>query len=105
MQLNEKINAVASIILTDVWNEISNNAKQNAPYLTGALRRSIAPDFNSIKKGFSVVWSPLKYASKREFINNKNPQTRYYLERAFTEHVDDIVDIIMEDLDLKLKEK
>jgi hypothetical protein len=51
-----------------------------------------------------VVGSPLAYASVREFSNRKNPQTKYYLERAFTEHKDKILDIILEDLDAKLKE-
>lgn len=103
MEVDERLNATIQIILTDVALEISNNAKENAPYLTWALRRSIAPDFNSIKKWFSVVWSPLKYASVREFVNYKNPQTRYYLERAFTEHEWEITNIILEDLNINLK--
>lgn len=104
MKVNDKVNASVQIILTDVWLFISNQAKENAPYLTWSLRRSISPDFNSISKWFAVVGSPLEYASVREFVNNKNPQRKYYLERAFTEHLGDIMDIIMWDLDYKLKE-
>lgn len=104
MQLNDKVNAVSQIIMIDIGQEISNNAKENAPYLTWALRRSISNDFNTINKWFVVVGSPLAYASVREFSNRKNPQTKYYLERAFTEHKDKILDIILEDLDVKLKE-
>lgn len=103
MNINERLNAVVQIILTDVSLEISNNAKENAPYLTWALRRSIAPNFNSIKKWFSVVWSPLKYAWVREFVNRKNPQTTFYLKRAFTEHEQEIRNIILEDLNLNIK--
>ena len=104
MQLNDKINASVQVILVDVWNFITNRAKENAPYLTWALRRSINQDFNSISKWFAIVGSPLSYASVREFSNRKHPDRKYYLERSFTEHLGDIMDIIMEDLDYKLKE-
>ena len=104
MQLNDKVNAVSQIIMIDIGQEISNNAKENAPYLTWALRRSISNDFNTISKWFVVVGSPLSYASVREFSNRKHPDRKYYLERSFTQHVWDIMDIIMEDLDYKLKE-
>lgn len=103
MQLNDKVNAVVQIILVDVWNEITNNAKENAPYLTWSLRKSLNSNFNSISKWFVVVGSPLVYASVREFVNKKHPNRKFYLERAFTEHIDDITDIIMEDLDFNLK--
>lgn len=103
MNINEKLNATIQIILTDVSLEISNNAKENAPYLTWSLRRSISPDFNYIKRWFSVVWSPLNYAWLREYVNNRNPQTKYYLKRAFTEHEWEITKIILEDLNLNIK--
>jgi hypothetical protein len=50
-----------------------------------------------------VVGSPLAYASVREFVNKKHPTRTFYLERAFTEHIDDITDIILEDLNFNLK--
>jgi hypothetical protein len=34
MEVDERLNATIQIILTDVALEISNNAKENAPYLT-----------------------------------------------------------------------
>ena len=75
MWLNDKVNAVVQIILVDVWNEITNNAKENAPYLTWSLRKSLNQDFSAISKWFAVVGSPLDYASLREYSNRKNPQT------------------------------
>jgi len=50
-----------------------------------------------------VVGSPLDYASLREYSNRKNPQTTFYLKRAFTEHMDTINDIILEDLQSNMK--
>ena len=103
MWLNDKVNAVVQIILVDVWNEITNNAKENAPYLTWSLRKSLNQDFSAISKWFAVVGSPLDYASLREYSNRKNPQTTFYLKRAFTEHMDAIHNIILEDLQSNMK--
>lgn len=103
MELNEKVNAVINIILIDVGNEINNNAKENAPYLTWSLRKSLNMDYLTLSKWFVVVGSPLAYASVREFVNKKNPTRTFYLQRAFTEHMDDITDIIMDDLKFNLK--
>lgn len=102
MHLNDKVNTAVQIILVDVWQYIMNRAKENAPYLTWSLRRSISNDFNSISKWFAVVGSPLAYASLREFVNRKNPHTTHYLERWYSEHMWDIAKIIREDLDLEL---
>lgn len=103
MSLNDNVNASVQVMLIDVWQFIQNRAKENAPYLTWALRRSISNDFNAISKWLAVVGSPLKYASLREFVNNKNPQTRYYLERAYSEHKPEIFQIMAEDLNDKIK--
>ncbi len=103
MELNEKVNAVVNIILEDVGDEIANNAKENAPYLTWSLRKSLSADRRTLSKWFVVVGSPLAYASVREFVNKKHPTRTFYLERAFTEHMDDITDIILEDLGFNLK--
>lgn len=103
MELNDKVNAVINIILIDVWNEISNNAKENAPYLTWSLRKSLNMDYLTLTKWYVVVGSPLAYASVREFVNKKNPTRTFYLQRAFTEHMDDISDIILQDLWFNLK--
>lgn len=104
MDLNSKINASVQIMLIDVWQYIQNRAKENAPYLTWALRRSISNDFSSVSKWLVVVGSPLSYASLREFSNRKNPHRKYYLQRSYTEHVQDIQKIIIEDLQDKLEE-
>lgn len=103
MWLNDKVNAVVQIILIDVWDEISNNAKENAPYLTWSLMWSIFPDYNQLEEWFAVVGSPLDYASLREYSNKKNPKKTFYLKRAFTEHEDTIRNIILEDLQSNLK--
>jgi hypothetical protein len=103
MNLDKNVSASVQLMLIDVWNFISNQAKENSPYLTWALRRSISPDFNGISKWFAIVGSPLAYASIREYVNNKNPHTKFYLQRAYTEHKDEIFRIIMEDLNDKIK--
>ena len=103
MSLNDNVNASVQVMLIDVWQFIQNRAKENAPYLTWALRRSISNDFNAISKWLAVVGSPLAYASLREFVNNKNPQTKYYLERAYSEHKPEIFQIMAEDLNDKIK--
>lgn len=103
-KLNWKVDASVQLMLVDVWQFIQNRAKENAPYLTWALRRSISNDFNSVNKWFVVVGSPLAYASVREYVNNKNPHTKYYLERSYTEHKSEIFEIMMEDLNHKIKE-
>jgi hypothetical protein len=103
MKLNDKVNVSVQVMLIDIWQFIMNRAKENSPYLTWALRRSIANDFNSISKWFAVVGSPLSYASLREFVNNKNPQTRHYLERWYSEHKPEIYQIMAEDLNDNIK--
>ena len=104
MWLNDKVNASVQIMLIDVWQFIQNRAKENAPYLTWALRRSISNDFSSVSKWLAVVGSPLAYASVREFSNRKHPDRKYYLQRSYTEHVQDIQKIMIEDLQGKLEE-
>lgn len=103
MQLDSKVDASVQLMLVDVWQFIQNRAKENAPYLTWALRRSISNDFNWVTKWFVIVGSPLAYASVREYVNNKNPHTKYYLERWYTEHKSEIFDIMMEDLNHNVK--
>lgn len=103
MSLNDNVNASVQVMLIDVWQFIMNRAKENAPYLSWDLKRSIANDFNAISKWFAVVGSDLPYAMIREFVNNKNPQTKYYLERAYSEHKPEIFQIMAEDLNDKIK--
>lgn len=62
--------------------DILNQARMNAPILTGALRASgniSATGLYSRVIGFGVP-----YATIREFENNLHPNTKYYLKRATT---------------------
>ena len=66
---------------------VKNRAVNNAPKLTRALRRSAhvqQPSDNVIEIEFGGPSSPheVKYALRRHYENNKNPQTRDYLKRA-----------------------
>lgn len=66
---------------------VENRAVNNAPVLTGALRRSAhiqQPSENVIEIEFGSSGSPhgVRYALRRHYENKKNPQTRYYLKRA-----------------------
>jgi len=68
---------------------ISNQAKENAPYLTGTLKRDIHPEI--IEEGNSLevaIGSNLEYAAKMEFGgSNKAPDG--YLRKALDEHGDE----------------
>lgn len=102
LNLWKSVSSAVQLILTDVWLLIQNSAKINAPYQTGNLRWSITTDFNRIQQWFVVVWSPVAYARVREYVNYKNPQTKYYLERWYTENKSEIDSIIKRDLHKEL---
>lgn len=102
-QMWENVNGAVQIMMQDIANLVQNNAKINAPYLSWTLQKSISTDFNKIQKWIAVVWSDVKYAKVREYVNNKNPQTKHYLKRWYTEHKTEIKEIIKEALDEKLK--
>lgn len=99
----ENVSGAIQLMLMDVANVVKNSAKQNAPYLTGTLRRSISTDFNKIQRGTAVVWSDVKYARRREYENNKNPDRKYYLWRWYSENEWKILRIVKEALDKKMK--
>ena len=99
----ENVEGAIQLMLTDVANLIMNSAKQNAPYLTWTLRKSINTDFNKIQKWMAIVWSPVKYARIREYVNNKNPDRRYYLRRWYEDNEMKIQRIVKETLDKKMK--
>lgn len=86
--------SAVNLALTKIWLIVQNRAKENAPYLTGTLRKSITTDFNSINKWMVIVWSRVKYAKKREFENRLHPSTKYYLMRWYTENKDQIMRIV-----------
>lgn len=80
--------------LTQATLLIQNSAKDNAPYDKWNLRRSIGSDYSRIKQGIVRVWSDVKYANIREYINNKNPHRKFYFKRAVDDNKDEITKII-----------
>lgn len=91
------------LMLAKVGLTVQNTSKKLAPYMTGKLRQSIGTDFNNIKKWKVVVGSPVAYARKREYENKKNPHTKYYLLRGYTNNRAKIKAIIIKSLQEKLK--
>lgn len=76
--------------LIEMGNEIANKAKEKAPYDSGDLANSI----RSTEPQDGVVWViaggvfngvNVPYAKRREYENNKNPHTKYYMRNAFQE--------------------
>lgn len=117
-KLWNNVSSAVQLILTDVALLIQNSAKQNAPVRRReqypntpsnqkrrwwTLRKSIWTDFNFIQKWTVIVWSDVKYAKVREYVNNLNPHTRKYLRRWYTENKDQIKRIINEDLSKELR--
>lgn len=68
--------------LSQMGTEILNEARQNAPILTGALRESgtLATEGLTARVRFGNVDVP--YARMRHYVNNLHPDTKYYLQRA-----------------------
>ena len=67
--------------------EIQRQAKDNAPWLSGDLSRSIRTttenDTVYVVAGGSVNGKTIAYARLREYENNAHPDKRYYMRRAF----------------------
>lgn len=116
-KLWDNVSSAVQLILTDIGLLIQNSAKQNAPVWRReqypntpsnqkrrwwTLRKSIWTDFNFIQRWTVVVWSDVKYARVREYINNLNPHTKKYLRRWYSENKDQIKRIINEDLSKEL---
>lgn len=95
--------AVQYILLRVSQNILVNNAKINAPYLSGDLRTSIGANLSRLNQGIVIVGSPLPYARVREYINNLHPTTKYYLWRAYSEHIPEIKETIITSLSDKLR--
>ena len=102
-QLEFNVEDAIELALIKIWLKVQNQAKLNAPYQTGTLRRSISTDFSKIKRGMVVVGSPVAYARRREFQNFKNPHRRFYLKRAYEMQQAEIGRIITEALDRELQ--
>ena len=67
--------------------DIATLARQNAPYLTGALRNTIrvqeaGSDSLEVIAGGSYGGKKVNYAWKREQGPNRNPATEHYMEKA-----------------------
>lgn len=67
--------------------DIANQARSNAPYVTGALRNSIRVQESKnntveVIAGGSFGGRSVPYAWKREQGPNKNPATEHYMENA-----------------------
>lgn len=72
--------------------KINNDAKSNAPYLTGALVNSIRVDASEsdvvyILAGGNAFGKSVPYARRREYENKAHPNTRYYMRNAFQDGV------------------
>ena len=102
--LQKNVSAATQYILLRVsQNVIINNAKINAPYLSWDLHDSIGWQFDKIQQGIVIVWSDMPYSRRREYENYAHPQRRYYLWRAYSEHLPEIRQTIVESLFNKLK--
>lgn len=100
--LNFNIENATNLALTKIWLIVQNRAKENAPYLTWTLRKSIATDFDNISKWFVVVWSPVQYAKRREYENKLHPDRKFYLKRWYTENKKEILNIVRRFISEKL---
>lgn len=72
--------------------DINNRAKAKAPVLTGTLVNSIRVDVTERDQGNVYVLAggtagvyKAPYARRREFENNKHPNTKHYMRNAFNE--------------------
>lgn len=63
--------------------EIRAKAKERAPVLTGALRRSINKE--QVAKMLWSVFSDVPYAKLRNYVNNLHPETVGYLTKTLFE--------------------
>lgn len=82
------------MFLTQAGTIVQNAAKNNAPYLTGTLKKSITTDNTHIASGKVEVGSNLEYARIREYVNKRNPHTRFYFKRAIEENEDRLQDLL-----------
>lgn len=117
-KLWDSVSSAVQLILVDVWLLIQNSAKKNAPVRRReqypntpsnqkrrwwTLRKSIWADFDFIQRWTVIVWSDVKYARVREYVNNLNPHTRKYLRRWYSENKTEIKNIINENLSKELR--
>lgn len=116
-KLDKSVSTSVQLSLRDVGDVIRNSAIKNAPVWKRenypdtpsnrkrrwwTLRKSISIDMNKIQQWIVVVWSPVVYSRIREYINNLQPQTKYYLKRWYTENKREIMRIIANNLKREL---
>lgn len=101
-KINWAVSSAMQLSLIDISLLIQNRAKENSPYLTWTLRRSINTDFTRIQQWTVVVWSPVRYARVREFSNNLHPRTTFYLKRWYTDNRTEIMNIMKNNLSKEL---
>lgn len=117
-KLWDSVSSGVQLILQHVALLIQNSAKVNAPVRRRdqypnipsnqkrrwwTLRKSIWTNFDFLQKWTVIVWSDVKYAKVREYVNNLNPHTTKYLRRWYSENKTEIKDIIFNDLSKELK--
>lgn len=78
-----------------VWDYRAVNKKNWWSKQGWTLKRSITFD---IKKDMWVVWPTVPYWRIREYINNKNPKTKFYMKRALESSGKEIEDIFFKEL-------
>lgn len=86
------IDKMNQIWLHNSLRELQSIARENAPYVTGTLKKGILIEWkyewnnpNSIRlwQKKARVWpAQIPYAVRREFENNKNPQRKFYMKRT-----------------------
>jgi len=77
-------------------------AVKNAPYQTWNLRRSITTE---VKRDKWIIWTNVKYAKVREYINKKNPSRRFYMKRALEKSWFEIKRIFTKNINNALNKK
>lgn len=68
--------------LSALGTEILNEAVQNAPILTGALRESGTLTVDGMAARIRFGNDDVPYARMRHYVNDLHPGTKYYLQRA-----------------------
>ena len=77
-------------------------AVNNAPFLSWNLRRSL---HFKVKGDTGKVWTNVKYARVREYINKKNPSKIFYMKRAIESSYHKIEQIFRKNINNVLNNK
>lgn len=96
------IGTVTQIGLVNSTQRLVAIARENAPYETGTLKKSIGAEPGAITKNTKKARvGPRKvvYAVRREFENRKNPHKKYYMKRT----ADDAQRVVQEEFTQAVK--